>query len=263
MNDIIITAENISYKVKDSRPNSEYTEIEILKDVSFTVSRGNILGITGESGSGKSTLAKVIAGIFKPSSGIIKFNFNKDWSNSFSKPIQILFQNDGELINPYRKVRDLLNEVFEIKFQKKDDYTQNILSSFNVFELNPELLERKGHQLSGGEQQRIALARIINIEPEILILDEPFASQDVESQLNILKLIKKIKDNFNVTMIVISHDLSILNKLCDNLLIMREGKIVESGLTQNIFTSPQNDYTKFLLSAQALQLSKAEIESQV
>lgn len=260
MIDLIIKAENISYQVEPSKGFSFDPLKKILTNVSFAVNRGSILGITGESGSGKTTLLKIIAGIILPSSGLIHFNFLKDWSNSPSKPVQILFQNDGELINPYRKVSDIFNDVFEIKFKRSNNYKDDILNHFQLFDLHQDLLFRKGYQLSGGEQQRIALARILLVEPEILILDEPFSSQDVEAQLNIFNLIRKIKAKFNLTVLVVTHDLKILSKLCDEIIILQNGKIVESGPTSKIIDDPQNAYTKFLLKAQSIQLTKSEIE---
>ncbi len=261
MKDIILQVENISYSAENKNDNKSSSKTDIIKNISFEVERGEILGVTGQSGSGKTTLAKILAGIYTPSSGKIEKYFLKDWSKSLPKPIQILFQNDGELINPYRKVFDILAEAFELKYRDKNNFSDKVISLIDKFHLPQSIKDHRGFQLSGGEQQRVALARIFIIEPEIIILDEPFSSQDVEAQLNIVKLIMKIKDNFNVTMIIISHDLSILNKLCNHLLIMREGRIVESGLTQNIFTNPQNDYTKFLLSAQALNLTEEEIHT--
>ena len=175
--------------------------------------------------------------------------------------MQILFQNDGELINPFRKVKDVLNEAFELKFKMNKNYSVEIDNIFSHFNFNPQLKERKGSQLSGGEKQRIALARIIIAEPEILILDEPFSSQDVESQLSILNLINRLKEELNRTIICISHDLNILKHFSNSILIMYNGKIVESGTTKDLIDNPSNEYTKFLLNAQSLNLTEAEIQS--
>jgi peptide/nickel transport system ATP-binding protein len=154
-----------------------------------------------------------------------------------------------------------LNEAFELKLKKNKIYTSEIDDIFKRFNLNQQLKESKGSQLSGGEKQRIALARIIIAEPEILVLDEPFSSQDVESQLGILKLINKLKEELDLTIICISHDLNILKHFSDEIIIMFNGNIVECGLTKAVINSPVNDYTKFLLSAQSLNLSYREIES--
>lgn len=261
MNDYIIKVENVSYSVINKSIFSGNEPVEILRNISFNVERGKVLGISGQSGSGKSTLAKILAGIYTQTSGTIKKYFKNDWSKLLPKPVQILFQNDGDLLNPCRTVNEILNETFELKLKKYKMYSSEIDEVFTQFDINPNLKNRKGSQLSGGEKQRVALARIVVIEPELLILDEPFSSQDVQSQLNILNLINKVRTDFNLTIICISHDLNILKRFTDNLIIMFNGRIVESGLTHDIINNPINDYTKFLLSAQSLKLSEDEIHT--
>ena len=261
MKDFILQIKNISYLVNDETISLEKKSKLILNNISFELERGKTLGISGQSGSGKTTLAKILAGICLPSSGKIETKFVKDWSKSLPKPIQILFQNDGNLINPYRTVNDVLNEAFELKLNKKNNYAEEVNNIFTRFNLSRQLIDRKGYQLSGGEQQRIALARITIVEPEILILDEPFSSQDVEAQLDILNIIKQLKTDLGLTVICISHDLNILKKISDCIIITYNGAIVEIARTAEIFSNPQNDYTKFLLSAQSLNLSYQEIES--
>jgi ABC-type dipeptide/oligopeptide/nickel transport system ATPase subunit len=261
MKDIILKVENISYSIENRSLFSDNKTTEILKDVSFEIKRGSVLGISGQSGSGKSTLAKILSGVYLQTSGKIHNYFVKDWSDSLPKPVQILFQNDGELINPFRKVKDVLNEAFELKFKKPQNYNSEIDEIIKKFNINPILKESKGSQLSGGEKQRIALARIVIVEPEILVLDEPFSSQDVEAQLSILKLINTLKLELNLTIICISHDLNILKHFSDELLIMFNGKVVEYAETKALINKPANEYTKFLLSAQSLNLTEEEIQT--
>lgn len=261
MKDVILKVQNISYAVENKKNRDAYSNTDIIKNISFELERGEILGLTGQSGSGKTTLAKILAGVYKPSSGKIETYFSKDWSKNLPKPIQILFQNDGELINPYRKVNDILTEAFELKLGRKNNFSDKVISLIDKFQLPQTIKDHKGSQLSGGEQQRIALARIYIIEPEILILDEPFSSQDVEAQLNIVNIIKKIKEELNLTVICVSHDLNIIKKISDDILIMFNGKIVESGKTKHILDNPSDNYTKFLLEAQSLKLTREEIEN--
>ena len=261
MKDIILKVENISYSVENKNDNKTSSKTDIIKNISFEVERGEILGVTGQSGSGKTTLAKILAGIYTPSSGKIEKYFLKDWSKSLPKPIQILFQNDGELINPYRKVFDILAEAFELKYRDKNNFSDKVISLIDKFHLPQSIKDHRGFQLSGGEQQRVALARIFIIEPEILILDEPFSSQDVEAQLNIVNIIKKIKEELNLTVICVSHDLNILKNISDDILIMFNGSIVECGKTKQVLDNPKDNYTKFLLEALSLKLSRDEIET--
>lgn len=260
MQNIILNITDVSYTVKNNELLSTNHPKQILKNISFEFVREKIYGLTGESGSGKTTLAKLLADIYKPSTGFIENNFKKDWSESLPKPIQILFQNDGELLNPNRKVGDILTEAFELKNNKKNDYSDLVSKILSKFQFSENVKNQKGFQLSGGEQQRIALARIYIVEPEVLILDEPFSSQDIEAQLNIAGLIKNLKEELGLTVICISHDLDILKIICQDIIVMSDGKIVESGSTHNIFNNPQKEYTKFLLSAKSLKLSKQEIE---
>ncbi|HEY6435819.1 MAG TPA: ATP-binding cassette domain-containing protein [Ignavibacteriaceae bacterium] len=253
----LLKVENISYSVIVKEDSKK--PFDILKNVSFEVQAGEIIGIAGESGGGKSTLAKVIAGLIRPDSG--KIILNSKSNNKKSNPIQILFQNHGEVLNPFRKVSNVIDEVLIInRIDKKniENQRENILSSVGF---PKELYTRRGFQLSGGEQQRAALARLLAASPVLLILDEPFSAQDVESQLNLVKLFKKLNKEFKLTMICISHDLKILRNLANQIIIIKDGELVESGETKEVFNNPKKDYTKFLLSAEALDLTYDELQA--
>ena len=257
----LLSVQNLFYEVKNSGlfgSNQSYKSI--LKDINFSLGRGKIMGIAGESGSGKTTLAKIIAGIIHPSGGKINFNIDESWKNKRTKPVQILFQNNGEILNPYRQIETMMLEALRIRNDSRKNISEEMELIFNSLNFPKNLWNRKGYQLSGGEQQRAALARLLATKPELLILDEPFSAQDSESQLNLLNLFKKINSTFNITMICIAHNLQILNKLCDQLLIIYKGVIVESGSTSEIFSSPQHSYTKFLLKAGKYNLSSEEIK---
>jgi peptide/nickel transport system ATP-binding protein len=254
----LLKVENISYSVvvKDETKK----QFDILKNVSFEVEPGEIIGICGESGGGKSTLAKVISGLIKPDSGKIILDSEHINSNKRSSPIQILFQNHGEVLNPFRKISTIIDETLKINRIHKDyigKERENILDSVGF---PKELHDRRGYQLSGGEQQRAALARLLATKPVLLILDEPFSAQDVESQLKLVKLFKQLNKEFNLTMICISHDLRILRNLAGQVIILKDGEIVESGETKEVFNNPKKDYTKFLLSAEALNLTYDELQ---
>lgn len=252
----LLKVENICYSVEVKEETKK--KFDILKNVSFKIEQGEILGICGESGGGKSTLAKVIAGIIKPDSG--KIILNSESGKRKSSPIQILFQNHGEVLNPYRKVRSIVDEALKISGVDKSNIEKqrdNVLSSVGF---PKKLYNRRGMELSGGEQQRAALARLLAVKPVILILDEPFSAQDVESQLNLINLFKRLNKEFYLTMICISHDLQILRNLANRVIILKDGEIVESGITIEVFNNPQNNYTKFLLSAEALDLSYEELK---
>lgn len=244
---LLLKIENISYSVfqKDE-------EKTILKNVSFELERNSVLGISGESGSGKTTLAKILAGILKPTSGEINYSFLRDYKKP--SPVQILFQNTGEIINPLRNVAEMLNESVEIG-NKNNNSIAKIDSILEAVRFPKILLERKGYELSGGEQQRVALARILAVSPELLILDEPFSAQDYESQENFLNLFLDLKKNFDLTIICVAHNLRLLRKLSDEVMIMYNGEIVEKNNSGELFANPQHTYTKFLLKAEKYDLS--------
>ena len=255
----LLKVENISYSVEVKEETKK--TFDILKNVSFDIEPGEIVGICGESGGGKSTLAKVIAGLIKPDSG--KITLDSKFNNKKSSPIQILFQNHGEVLNPFRKISGVVDEVLVInridkKYIQKE--RENILTSVGF---PKELYARRGFQLSGGEQQRAALARLLATNPVLLILDEPFSAQDVVSQLKLVKLFRKLNTEFKLTMICISHDLKILRNLADRIIILKDGEIVEGGVTNEVFNKPKEAYTKFLLSAEELKLTYEELQTPI
>jgi ABC-type glutathione transport system ATPase component len=257
----IIEAKNIFYSIRVKDLTGSNVDKIILDSVSFSLEKEKILGIAGESGSGKTTLAKVLAGILMPTSGTISMNLDGDWKNRRTKPIQILFQNTGEILHPLREINDVLDEAIKIRFgNSARESKKKILDAVNLTE---NLWHRKGFELSGGEQQRAALARILSVQPEVLILDEPFSAQDPISQMNLLNLFKVINKEFKITMICISHNLKVLRVLCDDVILMYKGKIVEVGEAKNILENPQHPYTKFLLKAEDYKLKYDEIQNEL
>lgn len=257
----IIEVNNLCYSVPSGSSFSSSTEKKILEDISFTIEREKIIGIAGESGSGKTTLAKVLAGVLLPTSGELVKNFSDEWKNKRTQPVQILFQNTGEILNPLRKINDVIDEAVRIRFGSgENELKQKILEAVN---LQANLRQRKGFELSGGEQQRAALARILAVQPEVLILDEPFSAQDPPSQLSMLSLFKSINQKFKITLICISHNLKALRTLCDEVIVMYKGKIVEKGEAKNILENPQHPYTKFLLKSEDYSLKYDEIQNEI
>lgn len=258
----ILKLENIGYSVFSSGKGfTNKISVKILDNISINILEGEILGISGESGGGKTSLAKIIAGVTKPSYGKLVLNNNVIKENLVSSPVQILFQNHSEILNPYRKVEDIIIEA--LKIQKYDEQTiKNIKDEiFNSLNIKKDIYKKRGYELSGGEQQRAALARLLAANPTLLILDEPFSAQDVESQLNLLKLFKKINEELKITMICISHDLNILRKLASRIVIIQKGKLVEEGNTDEIFNNPSHAHTKYLLKAKNLSLKLSELET--
>ena len=252
----LLRVQNISYSVLAAKIK---TVVSILKNISFSINEGEMLGVCGESGGGKTTLARIIAGLITPVEGKIVWNENVKSETSRISPVQILFQNNGEILNPFRRVNDIVTEALRISNKDKNSVIQIKEKLFDAVGIDSGLINRKGYELSGGEQQRAALARLLAVNPKLLILDEPFSAQDVESQLNLVKLFKKINNDFNVTILCISHDLNILRKLVNRVLIIKDGEILESGVTEEILKNPSHPYTKFLLRAENYSLTFDEL----
>ena len=240
----MIELNNIYYSVSNNLIFSKNNKF-ILSDISFTIEHGDILGIIGESGAGKTTLAKMVIGILKASSGVINYN-----SISLND-IQILFQNSTDLINPYRKVESLLADT-------TNGDKEIIGELIGKVKLNKSILGKYAFQLSGGERQRIALARILATNPKLLIIDEPFSAQDFESQVNLMELFNELNSKSDLTILCISHDLEIMKKFPNKLIVMKDGKIVENGLTNEVVKSPQHQYTKFLFKAADYKLTSED-----
>lgn len=249
----ILETKNIEYSVTEKKDFlSKGSKKSIIRNISFDLDSKKILGIAGESGSGKTTLAKILAGVILPSSGKIIFD------GKISRDIQILFQNSGEILNPLRMVKNILVDTIKLKTKNKKEISAELNSLFKSLLLNEELLNRRVYELSGGEQQRIALARLLIINPKILILDEPFSAQDYKSVINITDLLKKIKQQFDLTLIIISHDLKALKEISDELIIIHSGQIVEAGDGKKIWNNPEHPYTKFLIRAENYDLTYEE-----
>jgi len=262
MREELIQLNNISYSVEDEQLSlSKGTTADILFDISFSVHEKDVLGICGESGGGKSTLAKLVAGIIKPTNGELILNKKLSAHKNNPRAIQILFQNNSNLINPYRKVGAVIDEAIKLS-GTNNNIAEGKAKLFETLNINEALTERRGFELSGGERQRVALARLLAVKPKVLILDEPFSAQDVTSQLNFVEVLKRLNEEFGVTMICISHDLKILRKFTHSVIVLQNGRIVEKADTSKIFTSPEHPYTKFLLRAEEFSLTEEEIHIQ-
>jgi len=232
-------------------------ELVALKNISFSLNKGEILGIVGESGSGKSTLARIIMGLEKAEKGQYIFeekdyiSANKKDIEYLRKNIQMVYQNPANSLNPLLSNKILIKEPFEVlglRFDENEMLTriENTLSKLN---LNMDILNRYPQQISGGEAQRLAIARVLLLEPKVIIFDEAVSSLDNQNQYDLLNNLLDLQKERILSYIYITHDLVLARSFCQKLIIMKDGEIVESGLTVDIFKNPKAEYTKKLLNA--------------
>jgi len=258
--DTLLEIKSACYKPPKSFSMTGEENEAILKNISLTVAKGSFTGIAGESGSGKTTLARLIAGLIKPATGSIILHHSDEWKSIHTNPVQILFQNNGEIINPFRRIIDTVQEALKIRNNGKPDSASKPEEILKFVNLNEDTYTKKGYQLSGGEQQRAALARIIAAMPELLILDEPFSAQDPESRINLSNLFTEINRKYGTTIICISHNLQLLKTLCSRLIVMYKGEIIEAGNCNEIFSKPTHPYTEYLLKAEQYSLTYDELK---
>jgi oligopeptide/dipeptide ABC transporter ATP-binding protein len=228
-------------------------EVHAVEDVSFTVQRGETLGIVGESGCGKSTTARLITRLLQPTSGTIRFD-GRDISTMsqrrlrpLRREMQMIFQDPYSSLNPRKTVGQIVGAPFAIHGQKKGKLrVQELLETVG---LSPEHYNRYPHEFSGGQRQRIGVARALALSPKLIICDEPVSALDVSIQAQILNLLRNLQRDFNLTYVFISHDLSVIRQISDRIAVMYLGRIVEIGDSESIYEQPKHPYTAALLSA--------------
>lgn len=261
----------VEYKVAGVM-QSEKT-VYAVNDLSLNIKEGEILAIAGESGCGKSTLAKAVMKLIDIKSGEISFEnegailnvlkLNKKDLKKFRTAVQIIFQNPYSSLNPKMKIYDILKEPLEVnkdlttlsvdsrpvKALSKSEIDKIIKNTIKKVGLNEEVLALYPHEFSGGQRQRIAIARALILNPKFIVADEPVSALDVSIQAQIINLLKELKEQFNLTFLFISHDLSVIRYLSDRVAVMYLGEIIEIGKSDEIFSAPKHPYTRALLSA--------------
>ncbi len=230
--------------------------IHAVNGVNLEIKKGEILAVAGESGCGKSTLAKAVLGLEPAKSGQIIFEdlnllaSDKKELKNFKKKAQMVFQNPYASLNPKMKIIDILKEPLEINTDySQEDILKIVKEKIKLAGLSENCLALYPHEFSGGQRQRIAIARALVLEPEFILADEPVSALDVSIQAQIINLLKELKEEHNLTFLLITHDMSVIEFLADRVAIMYLGEIVEIGKTKDIFSAPLHPYTKALLSS--------------
>lgn len=237
----ILEVKNLSiyYEEKSNHPFSKRGRKKVVENISFSLLEGNTLGIVGESGSGKSTIAKAVVGLNSLVDGVIDLKYKKP---------QMVFQDPYSSLNPTKKVRSILEEPLIIeKIRSKKVRREKVNRVLNEVGLSSEYGERYIHQLSGGQRQRIAIGVALIQNTKFIVLDEPVSALDVTVQAQILELLRILQIKYNLTYLFISHDLNIVYQICDQVIVMEKGRMVESGTPEEVLDHPKSEYTKELI----------------
>jgi oligopeptide transport system ATP-binding protein len=242
--------------------------VKAVDGVSFDLGRGETLGIVGESGCGKSTVAKLVTNLEAPTSGSIHYK-GEDITRlsgralkAVRRNIQMVFQDPYTSLNPRMTVGDIVGEPFDIhpEVAPKGERRRRVRELLDVVGLNPEYVNRYPHQFSGGQRQRIGIARGLALRPEIIVADEPVSALDVSVQAQVVNLMERLQDEFDLSCVFIAHDLSVVRHISDRVGVMYLGKLVEVGTEREIYEHPTHPYTQALLSAVPVPDPEAEAE---
>ena len=263
--DMILMVDKVTKLFGRTRENIPFLErwlphrndiVRAVDNVSIHVNKGETLGIVGESGSGKTTLARMIVRLLKPTKGSIKYRdsdvlqLKGTEARMYHRAVQIIFQDPDSTLNPRRRVFDVLERRVElmgiVDDQKREE---RVLELLDMVHIPASYASRYPHEMSGGEKQRIGIARSLALEPEIIVCDEPVSALDVSVAAAILNLLVELQSRLGMTYIFITHDLSVVQHIADRVAVMHEGTICEQGKTEEIFSPPHHPYTEKLLSA--------------
>ncbi len=255
MTGVVLEARSVSkiYQLPRAKLFQPKAELMALDDVSVTVETGETLALVGESGSGKTTLVRLLTGLEEPSSGEVFFDGQPLATSGPEltqrrKAIQLVFQDPNGSLDPRMRVRRILTEPLR-SLHIEGDHEQRMNDMLDAVSLPRSAADRYPHEFSGGQRQRIAIARALGPMPDVLVADEPVSALDVSVRATILNLLQDLKDEFALTVVLISHDLAVTHHVSDRVAVMSSGRIVECGPVEDVFRNPQSEYTRSLLSA--------------
>ena len=261
MSKIILKVSSLSVDYKSNNsflfPWEKTKTFRAVEDINFEIKEGETLGIVGETGSGKSTIAKAVINLLKVSSGKIYFQNNQianlDEKNmrNYRKEIQMIFQDPLASLNPRMNVGEIISEPLKVHYPNltKNELKYQVQDIMNNVGLLSNQINRYPHEFSGGQCQRIGIARSLILRPKLIICDEPVSSLDVSIQAQVINLLKELQEKFKLTYLFITHDLNIAKHMSDNIMVLNLGKIVEMNKSNEIFNFPKHDYTKKLISS--------------
>jgi oligopeptide transport system ATP-binding protein len=258
LNEVLLEARNIKkyFPIKKGLLLREVGQVRAVDDITLSVRRGETLGLVGESGCGKSTLGRTLIRLYEPTAGSLQLNGQDFLKLSGTelrqkrKNIQMIFQDPYAALDPRMTIGQIIGQPFEIhKILGAQEAEVRVKQLLELVGLKASQINRYPHEFSGGQRQRICIARAIALDPELIICDEPVSALDVSIQAQILNLLKDLQERLNLTYIFISHDLSVIEHVCDRVAVMYLGKIVELASRDELFNNPQHPYTQALLGA--------------
>jgi oligopeptide transport system ATP-binding protein len=230
--------------------------VDAVAGVSFDIARGETLGLVGESGSGKSTTGYCILQAIRPTSGSVRFDgvelteLKGEDLRSMRRRMQLVFQDPYASLDPRMTVGDIVAEPLQVhKIASRKERRQRVRELLEVVGFDPSFTNRYPHEFSGGQRQRIGIARALALSPDLVICDEPVSALDVSIQAQILNLLKDLQDQFGLTYLFIAHDLSVVRAMSDRIAVMHQGKLVELGKAEEVYTNPRDRYTRELVEA--------------
>ena len=237
--------------------SKEIAAVKAVQNISFTLKKGETLGLVGESGCGKSTLGRCLIKLIEPSSGKIIFNnqditdFQGEELKALRRKMQIIFQDPYSSLNPRITIGEALMEPMQVHniLSNNNQRKEKVYELLNKVGLTEKQFSRYPHEFSGGQRQRVCIARALALNPKFIICDESVSALDVSVQAQVLNLLIQLREEFKFTYIFISHDLSVVKYMCDNIIVMQKGKIVEMAEADELYLNPQSDYTKKLIEA--------------
>jgi dipeptide transport system ATP-binding protein len=265
MSEIVLETRNVTrdYSIGGGLFSKQKT-VHALKGIDLKLEKGKTLAVVGESGCGKSTLARIITMIDAPTSGEVLIDGQPvditagPLSSEMRRKVQIVFQNPYGSLNPRQKIGDVLMEPLNIDGSVPvSERRERAMGMLDKIGLLPEHFNRYPHMFSGGQRQRIAIARALMLNPQLLVLDEPVSALDLSVQAQVLNLLADLQDEFSLTYVFISHDLSVVRYIADEVMVMYFGEAVEYGTRDEVFSNPQHNYTKTLFAA----TPRADVES--
>jgi len=241
--------------------------VRAVDDVSFEIAGGEVLGLVGESGSGKSTIGRSVVRLIDPTAGEIRYAgvdlvpLATRALRPFRRRLQIIFQDPYASLNPRRRVADTIGEALATHgLHPGAARAARVAELLSLVGLSPDHAQRFPHEFSGGQRQRIGIARALAVEPEFIVADEPVSALDVSIQAQVINLLSDLRERFNLTMLFISHDLDVVEYLCDRIVVLYLGKVMEVGPAKSLYRTPQHPYTQALLAASPRPDPKARRE---